>query len=1068
MLTNYSRFNHNNNDDGDNNKQTELSIDQTKPPTKAQRGRKKSKKGPFICLECRKEFCNQSTLTKHMITHSDERKFICQQCSKAFKRHDHLNGHMLTHREQKPYACDLDGCDKSYCDARSLRRHKEKHKENNNQSNAQFLMTTSGDDLNYSMNITTDNELSQQQQQQSINQQPPTQQQQQQTKGLNEVMFSPITPVTPLKNGSQFTFEFSNNNNNQQSLQSDKDSIVASVAQTTDHHQTAKTTTTIITDYVQTLDETDFECFDTEKNDNNNDDVDLLRQQNKSATDIVENFVDHHQNEQEFFTTTTTTVKHDDGNDDVVKIQSSSTTPFNSFDLPSNKLTSDLFNRRIQRNINNDENNNNINRTKELLSIKQIAASLESFNSIYQQQQQQQQIASMSNDAVMNDNATTTTPTTNHQFNFIFPDETSATPATTTTTTTTIQLNEDPNVNNNELIDSTRNFDIDNCLDDDDFSLFNQTNPAVNKENNIEQQIFRLDPNQSNHTSNIQFNDNSQSINNQSVTQPSNEEENLQENDYFPHSSLSTTFGYDNGCSSKSNNNIVQFITSTSTTETIKESMMMVDDDKKIENHHSNDDNYHEKIDDTIMRDINDNYVIAKSEKKTEQIDQDLTISKQSWNDNNNLYPRIKSPNNFIRSLNKKLSAISNEYNDSLAAIPIPPPPPPPTTTTIKKKRPRPEPLYIPPHVNTTFVYHSRLRSPRLWNTGGLGVGGGSIIKPSFPHHNDYNHPISPPPYTPPPMLSPVRSGSGLFWKINNNVNNNKLAPYSNTSQFFNNNNQNNKKMIIIDTLKENQNMINETTIVATMNDLKTPTTAYEELVELDDIPTTDIQPHVNIGPQFQARIPTFNPNRIKMINNKSDRAVLIWNPTILDDKQIDNESLDLYFKISCSMCVNGHGNNKEYALHLLYDCGGDLIKAMSKLIQIKPTLSYEHPLHDYYYANHDVWNENEIILFQKSILKFDKDFFLIADEIKTKSVKECVQFYYLWKKNSIDHFKRLRILRRKRESMFYDLDSNKSQTKQINDDVDDNSNDETMTNNICGKKFRNLKSRSAHMRVHI
>lgn len=94
------------------------------------RGRKRSKKGPFICDECRKEFSNQSTLTKHMITHSDERKFVCPQCSKAFKRHDHLNGHMLTHRENKPYACDLEGCDKSYCDARSLRRHREKHKEN--------------------------------------------------------------------------------------------------------------------------------------------------------------------------------------------------------------------------------------------------------------------------------------------------------------------------------------------------------------------------------------------------------------------------------------------------------------------------------------------------------------------------------------------------------------------------------------------------------------------------------------------------------------------------------------------------------------------------------------------------------------------------------------------------------------------------------------------------------------------------------------------------------------------------------------------------------------------------
>lgn len=102
--------------------------ERTPAPTNT-RGRKRSKKGPFICGECHKEFSNQSTLTKHMITHSDERKFVCVQCSKAFKRHDHLNGHMLTHREHKPYACDIDGCDKSYCDARSLRRHKEKHRE---------------------------------------------------------------------------------------------------------------------------------------------------------------------------------------------------------------------------------------------------------------------------------------------------------------------------------------------------------------------------------------------------------------------------------------------------------------------------------------------------------------------------------------------------------------------------------------------------------------------------------------------------------------------------------------------------------------------------------------------------------------------------------------------------------------------------------------------------------------------------------------------------------------------------------------------------------------------------
>ncbi|KYM83142.1 hypothetical protein ALC53_06409 [Atta colombica] len=76
---------------------------------------------------CGKVFNNASALTKHKLTHSDERKYVCTMCGKAFKRQDHLNGHMLTHRNKKPYECKAEGCGKSYCDARSLRRHTENH-----------------------------------------------------------------------------------------------------------------------------------------------------------------------------------------------------------------------------------------------------------------------------------------------------------------------------------------------------------------------------------------------------------------------------------------------------------------------------------------------------------------------------------------------------------------------------------------------------------------------------------------------------------------------------------------------------------------------------------------------------------------------------------------------------------------------------------------------------------------------------------------------------------------------------------------------------------------------------
>ena len=68
------------------------------------------------------------------------------------------------------------------------------------------------------------------------------------------------------------------------------------------------------------------------------------------------------------------------------------------------------------------------------------------------------------------------------------------------------------------------------------------------------------------------------------------------------------------------------------------------------------------------------------------------------------------------------------------------------------KRRPRPEPLFIPPPKPGLFVvppcyasltpYQSHLRSPvRL-----------------------ADHPLAFPPYTPPPILSPVREGSGLYF----------------------------------------------------------------------------------------------------------------------------------------------------------------------------------------------------------------------------------------------------------------------------------------------------------------
>ncbi|KAI5256936.1 hypothetical protein MUG91_G177n130 [Manis pentadactyla] len=83
-----------------------------------------SPQNPLLdCSLCGKVFSRASSLSKHYLTHSQERKHVCGICSKAFKRKDHLTGHMLTHQKTKPFACREQGCSKSYCDDRSLRRH---------------------------------------------------------------------------------------------------------------------------------------------------------------------------------------------------------------------------------------------------------------------------------------------------------------------------------------------------------------------------------------------------------------------------------------------------------------------------------------------------------------------------------------------------------------------------------------------------------------------------------------------------------------------------------------------------------------------------------------------------------------------------------------------------------------------------------------------------------------------------------------------------------------------------------------------------------------------------------
>ncbi|GIY07466.1 zinc finger protein 541 [Caerostris extrusa] len=379
-----------------------------------------------------------------------------------------------------------------------------------------------------------------------------------------------------------------------------------------------------------------------------------------------------------------------------------------------------------------------------------------------------------------------------------------------------------------------------------------------------------------------------------------------------------------------------------------------------------------------------------------------------------------------------------------------------PTSPLKHKKKRRPEPIYIPPYVNTS-TFHGRLRSPRRLDM-----------------KNPDQKNLSPPPYTPPPMLSPVRSGSGLFWHILSGSG--SLTPKSAP--------------------------ITPSFGLSRRASIGEPLSEVEE--EFTELPESDSVPHVNIGSSFQAKIPPYNPNfkDALLVKHKADK---MWDPSTMDS--LSDEEVELYLDLSCCALVSGGGRNKEYALHLLHACKGNIKDAILGLIDSNPKLPPYHSLLSFQYSENDKWSSEEIEAYHQSLLKCDKDFYSIAKEIPTKTVKQCIQFYYLWKKVCPDEYKRIRLIRRRKEqeSLIYNLRSkeeaqirkrkadapekhttvngsvsaSKSQTKtSAHENSTYNGSDVSSTYDftepmdgypckVCGKIFSKVKSRSAHMKSH-
>ncbi|XP_042638715.1 mesoderm induction early response protein 2 [Orycteropus afer afer] len=191
----------------------------------------------------------------------------------------------------------------------------------------------------------------------------------------------------------------------------------------------------------------------------------------------------------------------------------------------------------------------------------------------------------------------------------------------------------------------------------------------------------------------------------------------------------------------------------------------------------------------------------------------------------------------------------------------------------------------------------------------------------------------------------------------------------------------------------------------------KEPSSSTSSDTEEDSLPANKCKKEIMVGPQFQADLSSLHLSRhSEKIYENEDQ--LLWDPRVLPEREVEEF---LYRAVTRTwdeaagpQLPDGETvKDSEQALYELVRCRFNVEEALRRLrFNVKV-------IRDGVCA----WSEEESRNFEHGFRVHGKNFHLIqANKVRTRSVGECVEYYYLWKKSErFDYFtQQTRLGRRK------------------------------------------------------